>query len=271
MNIRNYTYLLAAMLSFSSQSQAKEAELHTPHCYGGCPLGAPATNDIVVRDIYTLSTNDLTKMADWVAYRITPDTIGPSVNRNWSQDPDLTADETLTEDNYDDAPAALHIDRGHQAPLAAFSGTKAVQQTNILSNITPQAAALNQGPWQRLEGKERELSKRLNVPVYVYTGPLFERPMRPMPNGPKFHRVPSGYWKVILTADQRLSAFLMDQNTPRGANHCDSRLVLQEVELRSRLYLFPQYDMSGFGSLDGELGCPGPTPVQPAPDEISTR
>src|SRR5690606_28703232 len=183
--------------------------------YGGCPVGAPATNDTVVREIYTLSSNDLTKMADWVAYRITPDTIGPSRSRNWSADRDLAADETLSEDHYTDAPAMLHIDRGHQAPLAAFSGTEQVQETNILSNITPQASALNQGPWQRLERQERELVERLEGPVYVYTGPLFERLMKPMPNGPQVHRVPSGYWKVVVTLDHRMSIFLMDHNTPR--------------------------------------------------------
>lgn len=31
--------------------QARESELHTFHCLHGCPIGAPATNDIVVREI----------------------------------------------------------------------------------------------------------------------------------------------------------------------------------------------------------------------------
>ena len=95
--------------------------------------------------------------------------------------------------------------------------------------------------------------------------------MKPMPNGPQVHRVPSGYWKVVVTLDHRMSIFLMDQNTPRDADFCDSRAPLLEVQLRSRLHLFPMCDISGFGSLDAELGCDAPPPERPAPEEISTR
>lgn len=47
-----------------STAQRGEAELNTFHCLHGCPIGAPAKNDVVVREIYTLSSNDLTKLAD---------------------------------------------------------------------------------------------------------------------------------------------------------------------------------------------------------------
>lgn len=135
---------VAVSAVLGSPAFANDGELHTFHCLHGCPLGAPGTNDTIVREIYTLSSNDLTKMADWVAYRKTPETIGTSEGRDWQTDPALAADETLTEESYKDAPASLHIDRGHQAPLASFSGTQMADQTNILSNITPQGSALNQ-------------------------------------------------------------------------------------------------------------------------------
>jgi endonuclease G, mitochondrial len=205
--------MLLGVLLLAATGQPADAELHTFHCLSGCPIGAPATNDTVVREIYTLSSNDLTKMADWVAYRVTPETIAPSRDdRNYRADPALGPSETLAESHYAGAPAALRIDHGHQAPLAAFSRTPHWDDTNYNSNMTPQASALNQGPWQRLEGRERELAS--TQAVYVLTGPLFERYMRPMPAAPQLHRVPSGYWKVIALADGRMSAFIMDQNTP---------------------------------------------------------
>ena len=178
-----------------------QAELHTFHCLHGCPVGAPAIDDIVVREIYTLASNDLTKMADWVAYRVTPQTIGKSGDRKWQPDPWLDPDEALEEADYEGAPTALGIDRGHQAPLAAFSGTPFAADTNILSNITPQGSGLNQAPWQRLEARELTLSQLENGAVYVLTGPLFERVMPAMPRADERHRVPSAYWKVIATAD----------------------------------------------------------------------
>jgi endonuclease G len=42
------------------------------NCLHGCPGGAPAANQLVDRDIYTLSNNPVTKFADWVAYKVDP-------------------------------------------------------------------------------------------------------------------------------------------------------------------------------------------------------
>lgn len=248
--------------SFAWAAQADEAEIHTFHCLHGCPSGASATNDLVVREIYTLSSNDRTKFADWVAYRVTSDTVGTSEGRHWQADPWLAEDETLEPPDYDDAPTALRIDRGHQAPLAAFSGTVFAPDTNILSNITPQSSALNQAPWQYLEAQERRFVSR-SVPtdelkiLYVLTGPLYERPMpaMPMPEGYERHRVPSGYWKVLATDDGRMAAFIFDQDTPRNADYCDFRVALEELEIRADLALFPRLAERTFTPLDGDIGC----------------
>lgn len=261
--------LMATLAIAASPTLAADGELHTFHCLFGCPLGAPATNDTVVREIYTLSSNDLTKVADWVAYRVTPASIGRSGERAWESDPWLAAEETLTPGAYTGANRALRVDRGHQAPLAAFSGTPFADETNVLSNITPQSSALNQGPWNALEEQERTLAQRMNTAVYVYTGPLFERYMTPLPSGPALHRVPSGYWKVIALQDGRVSAFIFDQATPRGADYCEGRTSLERVVLHSRLRFFPMADTSTFRSLDAEIGCTSPRPADPAPAVIS--
>lgn len=258
--------LVLAVVALPSAAVADDAELHTFHCLHGCPVGAPATNDTVVREIYTLSSNDLTKMADWVAYRVTKESIGISGDREWRADPWLGADETLNPPAYDAASDTLHIDRGHQAPLASFSGTPSAADTNVLSNITPQSSALNQGPWVRLENRERELAKRLAVPVYVLTGPLYERMMRTLPNGGDYQRVPSGYWKVVALADGRATAFVFDQSDPRIRDVCTARVTIRHVELRSRLRLFPE--ATAAMPLDTELDCISAAPADPAPAEI---
>lgn len=252
--------LLAAITGFmvtvpTAPVAASQAELHTFHCLHGCPLGAPGIDDIVVREIYTLAANDLTKMADWVAYRVTPSSIGPSGERKWVADPWLDVEETLEPKDYDGAAQALGIDRGHQAPLAGQSGTPFAGDTNVLSNITPQGSALNQGAWQRLEAQENDLSQAANIAVYVLTGPLFERVLPPLPGADERHRVPSAYWKVIVTQDDRMAAFIMDTDTPRTLDHCKARVSLDDVELRSRLALFPRLAVRSFRDLSPELGC----------------
>lgn len=245
------------LLELAGAGAHARSELHTFHCLHGCPAGTPDFDDIVVREIYTLASNDLTKFADWVAYRVTPDTIGQSGNRDWQPDPWLTDEETLEPADYTGAPRALRIDRGHQAPLAAFSGTRSPGDTNILSNITPQGQALNRGPWQRLEGAERAFVTSQRTPLYVITGPLYERLLPALPGANERHRVPSGYWKVITTEDGRVASFIMDTAVAGNFNHCAARVALEDVELRARLMLFPRLRQRQFRDLSGTLGCPG--------------
>ncbi|MGK2911621.1 MAG: DNA/RNA non-specific endonuclease [Sphingobium sp.] len=239
----------------AAPATASQAELHTFHCLHGCPIGAPGIHDIVVREIYTLASNDLTKMADWVAYRVTPSSIGPSGGRKWVADPWLDLEETLEPKHYDGASQALGIDRGHQVPLAGQSGTPFAVDTNVLSNITPQGSALNQSAWRRLEAQENDLAQAGNIAVYVLTGPLFERVLPPLPRADERHRVPSAYWKVILTQDSRMATFIMDTDAPRTLDHCEARVTLDDVELRSRLALFPRLTVRSFRDLSPELGC----------------
>ncbi|QCS48093.1 hypothetical protein FEK30_00785 (plasmid) [Picosynechococcus sp. PCC 11901] len=66
------------------------------HLPNGLPTGTPATNDLVVRDIYCLSSNDDTKFADWVAFRLDRATITGSSDqdREWEADPAIAREET---------------------------------------------------------------------------------------------------------------------------------------------------------------------------------
>jgi endonuclease G len=242
--------------------------IHSAHCLFGCPGGAPAENDLIVREIYTLSNNGTRKFADWVAYRITTETIGPTQPRNWRADPLLPNNRTLEPEDYDDANAALSTDRGHQAPLASFTGTAFWRDTNLLSNITPQQGDLNKGPWERLESAERTLAQSPAGMggVFTTTGPLYERLMPRLPAADEDHRVPSGYWKVVAiqSGDTAVvAAFIMEQETPRGDNFCAHRTTVDEIEQRSGLDLFrdlpPDKETaleSSAGPLAVRLGCP---------------
>jgi endonuclease G len=111
----------ASLVPLSAASARDGGELHTFHCLHGCPIGAPGIDDIV-REIYTLASNGLTKMADWVAYRVTADSIEHSGERKWSADPWLDLEEALEPEDYEGAPAVLGIHRGNQTPPAGQSG-----------------------------------------------------------------------------------------------------------------------------------------------------
>ena len=249
---------LALVLAVPVPSVAFGQEIHGKHCLHGCPLGGNPTDDLIVREMHILRANNTTKLADWVAYRVTEDTIGRSQRRTWRADPLLEDHERLEPDDYRGANAALRVHRGHQAPLASFSGTEYWAKTNYLSNITPQRSELNQGPWMRLESAVRTLAQTQEVDaVYVQTGPLFERPMPLLPNADKAHMVPSGYWKIVAVPDRQtisVAAFLMEQDTPRNADFCEYETNVVEIEVRAQLTFFHNH-RAEFSSLGSEIGC----------------
>ena len=235
--------LLASLSSFGQQRQ----EIHCKHFFNGYPHGTPATNDLIIRDIYAMSNNDETKFADWVAYRLTMHEVDGSleVERNWRADPWLADEETLeptpaSQDDYKGANGKLDVDRGHQAPLASFKGSRHASQSNLLSNITPQKKDLNQGPWKNLEEAVRDLV-RTGKTVYVMTGPLYTRAMEGLPNANETHKIPSGYWKIVIALtgsnDFEHAAFIMDQKSGRKDEVLSKLTTIDEVEKQSGLDL----------------------------------
>ena len=239
----------------------------TDHCGTyGCPSGAPSSNTVVDRDIYVLSNNRTTKFADWAAYQVTPNTIdGPTRSRNWKSDPNIASAYTLEPSDYKDANAVLGTDRGHQVPLASFSNTSSWSDTNYLSNITPQDADLNQGPWVKLENAVRNFVRQSNN-VYVVTGPLYEWNYGSLPRANERHTIPSGYFKVVTTISSsnwvETSAFVMEQDSRRSDNYCAKEVTVNEVESRTGLNIMPsmpgykEYPVEGrLGGLTSELGC----------------
>ncbi len=139
-------------------------------------------------------------------------------SRGWRRDPYLPTADTLA--------------------LTAYRGASADWQAlNYLSNITPQAANLNQGAWARLEDKERALALSSDVAVvWSVTGPLFERHIATLLAAPEVV-LPSGYWKIIFIGSSpdkgEYAAFLLDQATPKSASFCDYQVTVDEIERRT--------------------------------------
>jgi endonuclease G, mitochondrial len=243
------------------QNSTDGAVASDPLCIAGCPTGVSPKDRIVKHHILILANNPDTKFADWVAYRILPETLGSHCKRKWSSDPDIDPQDTLAPRDYIGIRSALHSDRGHQAPLASLCGALYWMEADYLSNITPQKSDLNEGAWERLENAERRLvsSGRVGV-VYSFTGPLYERAMPALPEAHLAAIVPSGYWKVIAIekgGKVEAAAFIMDQSLPRDADYCSERVSISEVEKRTRLNLFPSLPSAPLPSDDfsSALGC----------------
>ncbi|WP_085905920.1 DNA/RNA non-specific endonuclease [Kiloniella majae] len=241
--------LLTLTILLSSTS-VSALEIHSDHWLYGIPEGLSESNDLIIRRPYALSNNDDTKFADWVAYQLTPREVWtePDLVRKWRPDPFLDADERLepgkkAKDDYHKASKVegFKFDRGHLAPLASFKGSVYASDVNYYSNITPQAAALNQGPWRILEEKVRTYVLKGNA-VWVQTGPLYEIEMAPLPGADETHKVPSGFWKIIQTKDGKSASFIMEQTAERSAPVPSFAVSIDEIEQRSGLDINPLSD-----------------------------
>lgn len=228
---------------------------YAANCVYGCPTGV--SGEQLERSVYTLSNNATTKFADWVAYHVTTSTInGPSRSRNWKADPDLDSDDTLEPADYTDANATIGTDRGHQVPLAAFSNADDWAMLNYLSNITPQASDLNQGPWVDLESAVRDYVET-GQDVYVVSGPLYEWYFATLPEADESHTIPSGYFKVVITDVDgwvEASAFIMEQDASRSSDYCSFEVTVDEVESRSGLNIMPSLASYKESAVEGAVG-----------------
>ena len=224
------------------------------HCLLGCPEGAAPDNHILVRSAYTLSFNTTTKSADWVAYQVSSGSIGiaSSLSRGLTPD-DFVADTLESADFFGIEEQGLV--RAQYAPLVSFAGTPYWPEVNYATNAVVRSNSLSQGAWYGLDWAVRNLVNR-EASVYVVTGPVFDPESVPRTlDTDKEHRIPDGFFKVVLTREGRAAAFLFSQDTPVHVHHCDLRSSIAEIEALTGLELFPEGSSRLQMSLDAALGC----------------
>lgn len=235
---RLHHFLSASIIALLT-STTSHADVLSVHCPKGCPT-SPAENDLIFRHLYVLSNNAKTKFADWVAYEVNPVNFGVSPGRVWKADPLLSDDETLEPADYKGANSSeLKADRGHQAPLASFAGSRYWYEFNYLSNITPQHKNLNQGAWVKLESAIRNAS-RYDKPLYVITGPLYSSNMGKLPNSDEPHIVPSAYYKIVSDNLGNSTSFIMKQSAKKSDSFCGKKVTKAQVQQKVT-YTLPLY------------------------------
>jgi len=142
----------------------------------GEPTDADASDDFIVRHPeYTVSFNKNRNTPNWVSYDLEATHFGPEDRCDcFTYDPALPASFTrYTTADYTGAGAiaGYGIDRGHLA--RSFDRTSASLDnayTFYFTNIVPQAADLNQGPWAIMENFLGDLARLQNKEVYIVAG-----------------------------------------------------------------------------------------------------
>ena len=252
LGLSRITVLAVLMVGFMSQSQA--AQLRIAHCLYGCPVGSSSESHLILRPIYALSYNIHNKVADWAAYRVTSGSIGIASSLSRAAMIDDFVEETLSEADFINAEEH-GLTRALLVPLVNFAGTPYWNEVNYLSNAVARSRNLSLGAWYGLEWSIRNLVNRESE-VYILTGPIFrETPVAASLETQARHRVPDAFFKIVVSADNRATAFIFDQDLPVHVHHCDSRTTIDEIEKATGLEFFSENPRLVSGLLDASLGC----------------
>lgn len=247
-----YSVLLSIVVATSISSQA--AEYRIGHCLYGCPGGASEQNHLLLRPIYALSYNIQNKAADWAAYKVTAGSIGIASSLSRQTIVDDFVSDTLDESDFLNS-AEQGLNQSQLVPLVNFAGTPYWRDINFLTNTVARSNSLSQGPWYGLEWSIRNFVNRQND-VFVIAGPIYKEVQTASQlQTSKEHRVPDGFFKIIVTEFGGGSAFLFDQEEPVHMHHCNLRTSIEEIESLTGLDFFPEIPRLNLESLDVELGC----------------
>ena len=159
--------LVAAASCRAVIGTAFQAQLGNPS--GATADAANRDNYLLPRPQYTLSYNNATREANWVSWNFTPADRGSADRTDaFAADPALPAGFTVIDQN---GYRNSGFDRGHMCPSADRTATVADNAaTFYMTNMVPQTADNNQGPWARFEDECRRLAD-LGNEMLVVSGP----------------------------------------------------------------------------------------------------
>ena len=193
--------------------------------------------EIVHHRYYALSYAEQHEQAEWVAYTMDRKMLNmPNVDRFGMFNPD---DDVKTK-------SAVHRDynnsgytRGHLVPAGDMAfDTLAMRETFLMSNVSPQIKAFNNGIWKELEENTRDWTYT-NGKLYIITGPILKNVAQTIGQENKV-TVPSGFFKVLLdfeSPEKKGIAFIIP-NELSAKRLEDYMVTIDEVENLTGLDFF---------------------------------
>ncbi len=265
MCMRRFLILWASLLLVAS---VQAQPVYISHCLGACPDVSHPETEVVVRHLYAAAIDPDSGLAEWVAYRVLPDSVGVAslLPRYWQADNLVSSSELAVEES--DSPALVQPDlsdaqdreyrineisfdtgdQGRLTPMTSFAGTPYVEELNYLSNMSPLPQSLRLGSWSRLDQAINELTADTGT-LHVISGPLYS-----YSGTTSDSQLPTSYFKVVSDGES-VATFIFSSELPIHANHCDQTANLSQVESQLDRQLLP--GLSGLNQQDlaAALGC----------------
>ncbi|MBK9564695.1 MAG: DNA/RNA non-specific endonuclease [Saprospiraceae bacterium] len=154
-----------------------------------------ASGQVIHHTYYTLSYNEKNEQAQWVAYVMDRKMLNvPNLPRYNYFDPDY---QVTTRSAFHRDYNSSGYTRGHLVPAGDMAfDTLAMRETFLMSNISPQLRAFNNGIWKELEENVRDWTYKAES-LYIISGPIFTGYRKTIGRENKI-AVPDAFFKVLL-------------------------------------------------------------------------
>lgn len=222
-------------------------------------IGLPKSDfkdEVITHSAMILGYAEEYEQARWVTHIITTDIVQTSFGRSndFREDEKVRTGSSTQKDyflvdtlengklKYD----GFEYDRGHLAPSADFRWSeKALSESFLYSNMSPQKAEFNREIWASLEDAMRGYVMKNNTSLYVVTVPILRQDLLRIEKGINKVTIPKQYAKIALDLkNNRAIAFLMP-------NAASSEPLITFATSIDEIEKLTQIDF--FSSLDDEL------------------
>jgi DNA/RNA endonuclease G (NUC1)/PKD repeat protein len=184
---------------------APTTAVYRNHLEFGAPTGVPAGEVVLSKAQYVSGYNPARGEPDWVSWNLNASQFGGAPRCNcFSADPTLPADVYHVVD-FDYRNGGY--DRGHMVQSESRTTTDQENATTfLLTNILPQGAENNQGPWSKFENYLNDRARLDGKEIYVVAGGEYAAAPGTLKDEGKV-AIPDYTWKVavILNGGQGLA------------------------------------------------------------------
>ena len=226
------------------------------------------SNDLVRHTYYSLSYNEKYEQANWVYYTLTDQMVldgGEERSNKFKVDQKVATGSAKSSDY-----TKSGYDRGHLCPAADMDFDPiAMEESFLMSNISPQAPDFNRGIWKELETEVRNWAKKERK-IYVVTGPVFKDNKGTIGTGKVL--VPGYFFKIIYkeTGEPKIIAFVFP-NRKSDRPLTDFAIPVDEAEKLTGFDFFSQLPDEIENRLEGRVDLSEWFDGQVSPEPVATK
>jgi endonuclease G len=224
-------FAVASLTSFQAQAWNQRAPAPLSACQVHAPFGLPQTGhqlQPICREAYLVGYDAQAKIPEFVMWTLTPQhALGCVVRSNG-----FAADQSIQGGATPQDYAASGYDKGHMAPDGDQSWDQQVEfESFLMTNMTPQAPALNRGIWKLLETSVRGWVFQGNQNFSIISGAVYAPGDKQIGKGVV---VPHAFYKIVVDdATGQVAGWMFPHVAPYpnlGNDLTKFRMPIQQIE-----------------------------------------